>query len=435
MVYIYGFCQSINLLQCNHNLCQFNNTSQYLLTTDVNINLCQYSSTNTELLQSTTHLPLISTPVADHTKGSLIASTIHHGGSAVNLTRVTVPSSQNTSTDTVSEMVLVVCITVVVLVFILMIFVGGKKWYNSRSDKSDADDMVVIQATSKKRILVSNPYVIIVGIENYANGGWSSLVGVKKDVYNMAKLWNKSYNYNSMSIVCNFNSNKDQEIESQTVKNALNKEFGKYVLANADCHRILNDKNEFQDYLLKIRAKIDTDQINDGLLFVYSGHGIKNAIVLGNGESYKILNIVNMFNNEQCKQIRGAPKVVIFDCCRGSGIAQTFEIEKPLQLRGNSEWKDKRFHINSGVAMIFSNFENFAVQDSSVGGCLIRAIVETFKNPNQTKYKSLHELIIDIRGYTKEYAGRGNKDLDCPAQIVEYRETLEYMLFFQRSNN
>ena len=41
----------------------------------------------------------------------------------------------------------------------------------------------------------------------------------------------------------------------------------------------MNSKKAFEDYLVKIRSKIDVNEANDGLIFYYSGHGKKDNII------------------------------------------------------------------------------------------------------------------------------------------------------------
>ena len=45
-------------------------------------------------------------------------------------------------------------------------------------------------------------------------------------------------------------------------------------------------------------------------------------------------------------------------------------------------WTNTKYHKNSGLATIFSNFEEYSICDSSdYGGCLTRSIFKVFSDP------------------------------------------------------
>ena len=87
--------------------------------------------------------------------------------------------------------------------------------------------------------------------------------------------------------------------------------------------------------------------------------------------------------------------------------------------------------INSGIAIIFSNFEGFSVNDCQNGGCLTRAIEKIFEKPKLIENKSLRDLIVTIRELTKIYAGKGNKEYGLSGQMVDFHETLENKVYFR----
>ena len=205
---------------------------------------------------------------------------------------------------------------------------------------------------------------------------------------------------------------------------------------------IINDQ-AFNDFLVEIRSKINLSKTNDGLIFDYSGHGIKNAIILSNGQSYLIKRINNIFNNKECVFLRNKPKIAIYDCCRGSQTSTTYPAtesdnytmkSQPITKGPNTQknnWVNQRFHDNSGLAIIFSNFEDYTIADSSdFGGCLTRAIYKVFLNPKKIENISLRDLIISIHRQTKIHAGKGNKEYKISSQLVDFHETLEKKVFF-----
>ena len=266
---------------------------------------------------------------------------------------------------------------------------------------------------------LTNPYVIITGIENYLaakpSGFWLNLPGVGVDVKNMIHLWKDIYKYQNTSVL--FKNAKNSKNETR-----------------------MDSSQSFSDFLVDIRAQINVNKCNDGLIFYYSGHGVKDGIILANGEKYKISNIIKIFNGEHCIFLRNKPKIMIFDCCRGEGISETYEIKSdessvikkgPVTISSDHEWVDSKYHVNTGLATIFSNFEDFSISDSPThGGCLTRSIVTVFKNPSSIVDYSLRELILGIRRQTKINSGFGNKKFNVSNLLVDFHETLEYKVYF-----
>lgn len=145
--------------------------------------------------------------------------------------------------------------------------------------------------------------MVLIGIENYdkTQKTYPSLDGVKRDIYRMVQLWNDIYKYNSISTVYVPNS---ETIEDKTSKNTLEK-LAKYkqyrnTPSKNTSSEIVANKESFDRYLVKIRSIIDLNEENDGLIFYFSGHGIKDKIILSDGKSYPIRSIIDHFDGEKC---------------------------------------------------------------------------------------------------------------------------------------
>ena len=301
---------------------------------------------------------------------------------------------------------------------------------------------------------LSNPYIIISGIEDYSQskpkGMWPDLNGVSVDVKNMINLWYNTYNYKNISVAFN-NCEKKEASHNENQGIHTNNKLD-YNFTNIGNLKIENSKismsniETYNDFLVNIRATINFKNCNDGLIFYYSGHGVKNAIILSNGVQYKIRDIIEIFNNKECIVLRNKPKIMIFDCCRGSQICETYDAKmesddninksnnvlKGLNNKYN-EWINHKFHKNSNLAIIFGNFEDYSISDSDYGGHLTRSIVKVFENPKEiiNHNYSLQKLIIAIRKQTKMHSGKGNINFGVPNQLVEVRETLEYEVYFK----
>ena len=303
--------------------------------------------------------------------------------------------------------------------------------------------------------MLSNPYIILNGISDYSKskppGKWQNLGGVIVDVKSMITLWSGIYGYNDMSVsLPNYtqqtraqnndsNENNENKENKENKENEQEKDYGDSVMYAPTA---MANRESYNDFLVSIRATIDSSKCNDGLIYYYSGHGVKNGIILEDGKRFPIKQIFQIFNGEQCVLLRNKPKIMIFDSCRGSEISGTynvyFEAKEQAVTKGPNtahEWIDSKFHANSGLATIFSNFEDYSINDSDYGGCLTRAIFKLFSNPQSVAGHSLRDLIIAIRRQTKIYSGRGNVEWRSSSELVDFHETLEYKVYFEANIN
>ena len=276
--------------------------------------------------------------------------------------------------------------------------------------------------------MLRNPYIVINGISDYSKaepkGVWQNLDGVIVDIKNIINLWHDIYGYNNMTVsLHNYTQQKNNNTISDSVSYA--------PLAMAD-------SNSYNDFLVGIRLKIDSNKCYDGLIYYYSGHGVTNGIILENGEKFSIKRIFQTFNGTQCVLLRDKPKIMIFDSCRGRQVAGTYDVQPTVVTKGpnnpRNAWIDSKFHANAGLATIFSNFEDYSINDSDYGGCLTRAICKVFNNPQKIVNHSLRDLIVALRRQTKIYSGRGNVKEGASSELVDFHETLEYKLYFRSKN-
>lgn len=262
------------------------------------------------------------------------------------------------------------------------------------------------------KITLRNPYVIIIGITDYSNskpkGRWSSLYGVDEDVKLMIKLWSNIYGYQDIHII---SDTKDNNKNSDAT-------MGKQQLMHT---------------LVHIRAKINVNQSNDGLILYYSGHGTKNRVVLSDGQKVSTQYIKQVFSGENCVHLRNLPKIFIIDTGRGQNISQTYEARWIVNKSSNNDknsWIDRQFHPYSGFATIFANCDDETINDSNYGSCLSRSIYKVLSQPDFTSKNTLRQCIIPIRKETKINAGKGYKEYGGATQCVDFHETFEYQVCF-----
>ena len=322
---------------------------------------------------------------------------------------------------------------------------SNKKEELTKTDSKDQDDEkksgdLDNKNETEEKQSVTNPFVILVGIENYEKSKqYESLDGVKYDINRMIHLWNDIYHYHNISLAFLPNINTNLNNNCNDIINKLDKykQYLNFPIKKTLSEKILCDKQSFSDYLTTIVSFINLNQENDGLIFYYSGHGAKDSIILSNGESFPIRSIIDKFDAQQCLQLRNKPKIMIYDCCRGDNISQTYPVPRSVieKTRGvtNNNCYDAEHHVNSGLAIIFSNFSGYAINDPTNGGYLTCAIEKTFKDDKLIANSDLTKLVRQIRRKTKTSSGKGSKKYSLSAQIVEFNETLEYEVYFKRA--
>ena len=305
-----------------------------------------------------------------------------------------------------------------------------ENYYNEESKENWNEESLNKLLPSKR---IRNPYIIVNGISDYSksqNKKWPNLKGVIVDIKNMINLWNGIYGYKNMSISLPTSNHNDDKNENEKKNDSVS--YDPTAMAN---------KENYNDFLVGIRTKIDSNKYYDGLIYYYSGHGIKNNIILENGQQFRIKQIYQTFNGKQCISLRDKPKILIFDSCRGDFISGTYDViahthavtKGPNNDQQKDKWIDSKYHSNSGLATIFGNFEDYSINDSEqYGGCLTRAIYKVFNNPRLIVNHSLRDLIVAIRRQTKINSGPGNVENKSSCALVDFHETLEYKVYFDK---
>ena len=303
--------------------------------------------------------------------------------------------------------------------------------HKDNDDDEDAETLFRLLRENEKHI-IRNPYVLIITIQNYSASrirnsnrkqsnadhrvGWKDLIGPGKDAIILKGLWSDIYNFSDVAVWCDDSSNTKISAPTKT------------FVANA---------NNFTQGIISVRDELHANLRNDGLIVCYAGHGVKDAIILANGDKFELASLFELFDGNKCPYLRNKPKIFILDSCRGQETAETLDTSRHRGkvTEQRDDWIDVKFHPSSGFATIFGNCESYVVQDSFHGGYLMKSIVKIFENPPMIKNYSLRELIIAIRRQTKIYAGIGDSKRNIgTAQCVDFHESLEYSVYFAKSS-
>ena len=99
---------------------------------------------------------------------------------------------------------------------------------------------------------------------------------------------------------------------------------------------------------MNIRARMNVNKCSDGLIFYYCGDGVKDNIILSNGQRYKISDIFKKFNGKECPHLKNKAKIMIYDCCRGNDISETCDVltQSGSICKGGNEWINSKYDIN-----------------------------------------------------------------------------------------
>ena len=302
---------------------------------------------------------------------------------------------------------------------------------NDNDDYKNKEETLSTLLNEAESSSLKNPFVIIIGIENYDNvENWPILDGVSHDIKQMSHLWSKIFLYHNVEIISNAKDYANSSNYNKNKMHNININNGKEILKN---------RQSLVDCLREMRSTINHNKSNDGLILCYSGHGTKTSIVLPNGHPVRLTDIYSIFDGKECVHLRDKPKILVLDCCRGKDITDSHKAQiNTVKHRGKvinkqHEWIHHLFHPSSGFATIYANCENYAVHDSQNGGNLMRSISKVFSKPELIENYSLRELIIAIRRQTKISAGKGNVECKATAQCVDFHESLEYKVYFAQN--
>eukprot|EP01083_Nonionella_stella_P276450 939347_1 len=192
---------------------------------------------------------------------------------------------------------------------------------DDKKDDSNAPDQVEFT-------VMKNPHVIIIGICDY-DAPNHALPAVQDDLRKMKELWKTKFKYPNVSIIGD--------------------DTGK-ITASA-LGSFLNDES----------SKIQLNKEVDGLIIIYSGHGAndghgENYIVGSNNDRLALTTIQEKFDCEKCDYLKGKPKLLYFDCCRGEEKIEDEEIKQ--RAKGNAA---KKQYINnlSDFMMHYATSQNY----------------------------------------------------------------------------
>ena len=78
---------------------------------------------------------------------------------------------------------------------------------------------------------------------------------------------------------------------------------------------------EMEEKLLEERSKLSEGNNNNGLLVFIMTHGSDNDMLYGSdGETIPLKQLVEIFENDKCKELVNKPKIFIIHACRGEGV-------------------------------------------------------------------------------------------------------------------
>ena len=73
---------------------------------------------------------------------------------------------------------------------------------------------------------------------------------------------------------------------------------------------------DMRQEILRFTERIELNHVDMCTVAIMS-HGIENSVLTTDGRSVECEWILEQFNNRHCPQLRGKPKLFIFQCCRG----------------------------------------------------------------------------------------------------------------------
>lgn len=154
----------------------------------------------------------------------------------------------------------------------------------------------------------------------------------------------------------------------------------------------------------------------DTLIFYFSGHGQKKAVLLSDG-AFLIQDVVNCIESLPCKN-----KILIFDCCY-AGNFEASEIKK-----WNIEEELEQF-VGTGIAIMGSSAsdeQSFSLKEGSI---FTQAVCNAFCSKNLIKRGkiSLDDIIFEVRIFMQKW----NERYPEQRQHVICRSSIGGIIFFR----
>eukprot|EP01084_Bolivina_argentea_P174442 302190_1 len=153
-----------------------------------------------------------------------------------------------------------------------------------------------------------------------------------------------------------------------------------------------NDKikrDTLRDFLIDSRRIIEDKDQHDALIIIGSCHGLDNEIKCYHG-SMRIDTIMQTFNSDQCKNLRGKPKILILDCCRGKKVKEIVSDHIPRGPVIQQNDKIAKTANGENWYIIYACQEGYEAfhfdKGKYEGGHLTRSLIKLLKENRDNKY-------------------------------------------------
>ncbi|XP_076086268.1 caspase-9-like [Mytilus galloprovincialis] len=119
----------------------------------------------------------------------------------------------------------------------------------------------------------------------------------------------------------------------------------------------------------------------DSLIVVLMSHG-NNEIILGtDGGSKNIIDLITLFNSNNCTSMTGKPKMCIVNACRGDSRDKIFGKTQPVDVHytPHTDGPISRKPANSDFLIAYSTFPGYvSYRDDQDGSPFVKCLVEVF---------------------------------------------------------
>eukprot|EP01084_Bolivina_argentea_P160262 279099_1 len=295
-------------------------------------------------------------------------------------------------TKTEDRLDIVITVSIISVILLILIVVVVVYYYKYQRDK--------------KSMYINNAMVIAISIGIYdqepensqINGYFVDLDGVEHDIKNMVDLFHKNLNYDVYP---------EEYIDATVIKTHWKE---------AELKVFLEKKAQY------LEENITQNKKYDGLIVVFSCHGIPDYIVTSDYHRFSKLALHRIFSSTH-PESRKIPRVFIFDCCSGSSAGWVgdrddapFDTGKNITLTSTEksknveiedihddeeiyEWANNEDNPDFRLATIMAANPGYQSKlRSDYGSYVINGFYEKeVDNFKQKKRKFIHEIFDDIQ--------------------------------------
>ena len=195
------------------------------------------------------------------------------------------------------------------------------------------------------------------------------------------------------------------------------------TLFEALSFNVMTERNKGRQEILEILDHIsleDHSAYNCFVLWLLS-HGKDGHIYGADGETVPIESVRDFFSNARCPTLRGKPKLIFIQACRGSQEEKGVVVDSPTSVNEQptaSATNDKiTIADHADILMAYSTVSGYlSYRNEYDGSRFVQCIVEVFRE--FAGHEDLLSMLIMVNKKISEMGNKGSKQVPAPTTTL-----------------